>query len=186
MVPLTIHNPLYTAYERLLLSQLDADRLPRHVGVMLDGNRRWAKAKGAGTAEGHQAGADRIEHLLEWCDEVGIEYATLWLLSTDNLNRPAAELSPLLGIIEGAVRSLAEQDRWRINPVGALELLPPDTAAVLREAAARTAGVTGLVVNIAVGYGGRREIADAVKQLLRAEADKGKSIEEIIESLDVD
>ncbi|GMA20544.1 hypothetical protein GCM10025862_25650 [Arsenicicoccus piscis] len=105
MVPLTIHNPLYTAYERLLLSQLDADRLPRHVGVMLDGNRRWAKAKGAGTAEGHQAGADRIEHLLEWCDEVGIEYATLWLLSTDNLNRPAAELSPLLGIIEGAVRS---------------------------------------------------------------------------------
>ncbi|GMA20543.1 hypothetical protein GCM10025862_25640 [Arsenicicoccus piscis] len=70
--------------------------------------------------------------------------------------------------------------------MGALELLPPDTAAVLREAAARTAGVTGLVVNIAVGYGGRREIADAVKQLLRAEADKGKSIEEIIESLDVD
>ncbi|MCH8612159.1 isoprenyl transferase [Arsenicicoccus dermatophilus] len=182
----TSANPLYSAYERRLLGQLPADRLPRHVGVMLDGNRRWARAKGAGTAEGHQAGADRIEHLLTWCDEVGIEFVTLWLLSTDNLTRPEAELAPLLGIIESAVASLAEQQRWRIRLVGALDLLPPETAVRLRAAEAATAGLEGLVCNIAVGYGGRREIADAVKDLLRAEAARGRSLDEIVESLDVD
>ncbi|WP_409484959.1 isoprenyl transferase [Arsenicicoccus dermatophilus] len=182
----TSANPLYSAYERRLLGQLPAERLPRHVGVMLDGNRRWARAKGAGTAEGHQAGADRIEHLLTWCDEVGIEFVTLWLLSTDNLTRPEAELAPLLGIIESAVASLAEQQRWRIRLVGALDLLPPETAARLRAAEAATADLEGLVCNIAVGYGGRREIADAVKDLLRAEAARGRSLDEIVESLDVD
>ena len=182
----SVGNPLYSAYERRLLSQLPTEGLPRHVGVMLDGNRRWARAKGADTAEGHQAGADRIEHLLEWCDEVGIEFVTLWLLSTDNLNRPEAELAPLLRIIEGAVASLAEQQRWRIRLGGALDLLPAETAAPLRCAEQATAELDGLVCNIAVGYGGRREIADAVKDLLRAEADKGRSLEQIIETLDVD
>ena len=76
------------------------DNLPKHVGVMLDGNRRWAKAVGRDTAHGHRAGAANIEPLLGWCDEVGIEVVTLWLLSTDNLNRPPAELAPLLEIIE--------------------------------------------------------------------------------------
>lgn len=179
-------NPFYSAYERHLAAGLTPDRLPRHVGVMLDGNRRWAKAKGAGTAEGHQAGADRIAHLLAWCDEVGIDYVTLWLLSTDNLNRPEAELLPLLGIIENAVATLAETGRWRINPVGALALLPERTQLALKAAALLTQDVPGLVVNVAVGYGGRREITDAVRDLLRAEAAAGKSLPEIIESIDVD
>ncbi|AKT50164.1 isoprenyl transferase [Arsenicicoccus sp. oral taxon 190] len=181
-----VGNPLYSAYERRLLGQLPADRMPRHVGVMLDGNRRWAKAKGAGTAEGHQAGADRIEHLLQWCEEVGIEYVTLWLLSTDNLARPEAELAPLLQIIQDAVAALASQQRWRIRLVGALDLLPLPTAAALGAAQEATADIDGLVCNIAVGYGGRREIADAVKDLLRAEAARGRTLEQIVESLDVD
>lgn len=181
-----VANPLYTAYERRLAGQLRADRLPRHVGVMLDGNRRWAKAKGGSTAEGHRAGADNIEPLLSWCEEVGIEYVTLWLLSTDNLNRDPAELAPLLEIIVDVVTRIADGSGWRINPVGALALLPPETAEVLRACAERTAGVDGPTVNIAVGYGGRREITDAVKDLLRAQAAKGMTLEEIIESLDVD
>ena len=69
------------------------DNLPKHVGVMLDGNRRWARSVGRESAHGHQAGADNNEPLLGWCDEVGIEVVTLWLLSTDNLNRPPAELT---------------------------------------------------------------------------------------------
>ncbi|MTB71978.1 isoprenyl transferase [Arsenicicoccus cauae] len=181
-----VGNPLYSAYERRLLSQLPTAGLPRHVGVMLDGNRRWARAKGADTAEGHQAGADRIEHLLEWCDEVGIEFVTLWLLSTDNLSRPEAELAPLLRIIETTVAALAEQQRWRIRLVGALDLLPAETSTALRSAEQATAELDGLVCNIAVGYGGRREIADAVKDLLRAQAARGRTLEQIIESLDVD
>jgi short-chain Z-isoprenyl diphosphate synthase len=92
-----------------MVRALPEDRLPKHVGVMLDGNRRWAKAVGRDTAHGHRAGAANIEPLLDWCDEVGVEVVTLWLLSTDNLARPPAELTPLLEIIEEAVATLAEQ-----------------------------------------------------------------------------
>ena len=108
-----LRDLLYGAYERRLTAGLKQGSLPRHVGVMLDGNRRWAKANGANTAQGHQAGADNISPLLCWCDEVGVEVVTLWLLSTDNLNRPAKELEPLLAIIENVVADLAASRRWR-------------------------------------------------------------------------
>jgi short-chain Z-isoprenyl diphosphate synthase len=177
---------LYAAYERHVRKSLPEQNLPRHVGVMLDGNRRWAKERGAQTADGHQAGADNIKPLLGWCEEAGVEVVTLWLLSTDNLNRSPVELNPLLGIIEDAVEGLAAEQRWRLHPVGALDLLPDSTAQVLKEAAESTAGVDGMIVNIAVGYGGRREIADAVRAMLQEHAARGTSIEELAEGLDVE
>ncbi|WP_084343516.1 isoprenyl transferase [Piscicoccus intestinalis] len=170
---------LYSAYERRLIGDLPADRLPRHVGVMLDGNRRWAREKGAGTAEGHRAGADNIEPFLQWSEDLGIEIVTLWLLSTDNLNRSPDELAPLLAIIEDVVEQLALHQRWRLNIVGAVDLLPERTASRLTAAAASTTGVQGLVVNIAVGYGGRQEIADAVRGMLREAAAQGRTLEEV-------
>ena len=176
----------YPAYEARMVATLPADKLPQHVGVMLDGNRRWAKAVGQDTAQGHRAGAANIEPLLTWCDEVGIQVVTLWLLSTDNLNRPEKELVPLLGIIEDAVEALAEQRRWRIHPVGALDLLPAATAERLKAAADATRDVDGMLVNVAVGYGGRREIADAVRSLLQAHAAMGTSLEELAEIIDVE
>jgi short-chain Z-isoprenyl diphosphate synthase len=153
---------------------------------MLDGNRRWARARGAGTKEGHQAGADNIANFLSWCEDADVEVVTLWLLSTDNLNRPEAELAPLLEIIENAVADLAETRRWRINPVGSLDLLPAETARRLKESADATAAVEGMVVNVAVGYGGRQEITDAVRSLLLAHAANGTTIEELAESLEVE
>ncbi|MCW2848760.1 MAG: isoprenyl transferase [Marmoricola sp.] len=177
---------LYPAYEARVVRRLPGSRLPKHVGVMLDGNRRWAKAVGADTAQGHRAGAANIEPLLGWCEEIGVEVVTLWLLSTDNLNRPQAELEPLLGIIGDAVETLAEQRRWRLHPVGALDLLPADVAERLKEAAESTREVDGLLVNIAVGYGGRREIADAVRSLLHEHAGKGTTLEELADVLDVE
>ena len=181
-----VRRVLYPAYERRLVRHLPADRIPKHVGVMLDGNRRWAKAVGRDAAHGHRAGAANISPLLEWCDEAGVEVVTLWLLSTDNLNRPADELRNLLVIIEEAVWDLAAQRRWRLNPVGALDLLPADTARRLKESADQTRDIDGLLVNVAVGYGGRREIADAVRSLLQEHAEKGTSIEELAEILDVE
>jgi short-chain Z-isoprenyl diphosphate synthase len=183
---MALSDVLYTAYERRLAKQLGPESVPRHVGVMLDGNRRWARARGAGTSEGHQAGADNIANLLGWCEEVGVEVVTLWLLSTDNLGREESELRPLLAIIERAVDALADTGRWRLHPVGALSLLPEGTRQRLEAAAARTAGVDGMLVNIAVGYGGRREIADAVRSLLLEHADRGTTIEELAELLDVE
>ena len=181
-----VRRVLYPAYERRLVRNLPADRLPKHVGVMLDGNRRWAKAVGRDTAHGYRAGAANISPLLEWCEEVGVEVVTLWLLSTDNLNRPPEQLRGLLTIIEEAVADLAAQRRWRLHPVGALDLLPDETARRLKEAADETREVDGLIVNVAVGYGGRREIADAVRSLLQEHASKGTSIEELAGILDVE
>ena len=172
---------LYPAYEARLTRRLPTDRIPKHVGVILDGNRRWAKAVGTDTAQGHRAGAANIEPLLGWCEEIGVEVVTLWLLSTDNLNRPPRELEPLLSIIGEAVETLAEQQRWRLHPVGALDLLPAAVAKRLKTAAESTRDVDGLLVNIGVGYGGRREIADAVRSLLQDHASRGTSIEELAE-----
>ena len=177
---------LYPAYEARLTRRLQTDRIPQHVGVMLDGNRRWAKAVGTDTAQGHRAGAANIEPLLGWCEEIGVEVVTLWLLSTDNLNRPAQELEPLLSIIGEAVETLAEQQRWRLHPVGALDLLPAPVAERLKTAAESTRDVDGLLVNIAVGYGGRREIADAVRSLLTEHAGKGTTLEELAGVIDVE
>jgi len=181
-----VRRVLYPAYEARMLATLPSDRLPRHVGVMLDGNRRWARAVGRDTAHGHRAGAANIEPLLTWCDEVGISVVTLWLLSTDNLNRPESEIVPLLEIIEEAVDSLADHRRWRIHPVGALDLLPAATAERLKAAEEATRDVEGMIVNVAVGYGGRREIADAVRSLLAEHAHRGTTLEELAQIIDVE
>jgi short-chain Z-isoprenyl diphosphate synthase len=176
----------YRVYGHRLEASLSPEAIPRHVGVMCDGNRRWARSAGlADVSGGHQAGADKIFELLGWCREVGVEVVTLWLLSTDNLMRSADELGPLLRIIEDTVRELVDQ-RWHVNPVGALDLLPSETSRVLKDAAEATADCSGLLVNVAVCYGGRREIADAVRSLLQDHATRGTTIEELAELLDVE
>ena len=181
-----VRGLVYGTYERRLAAALTPDRVPRHVGVILDGNRRWAKALGVGVASGHRKGAAKIDEFLSWCSELHIEVVTLWLLSTDNLNRADEELAPLLQIIENAVTALAAGRRWRINPVGALDLLPDATARSLKEAQDATADLDGLIVNVAVGYGGRREIADAVRSLLHEHASRGTSIEDLANLLDIE
>ncbi|WP_426241725.1 isoprenyl transferase [Nocardioides sp. LHG3406-4] len=181
-----VRRVLYPAYEARVVRRLPADRMPKHIGVMLDGNRRWARAVGADTAQGHRAGAANIEPLLGWCEEVGVDVVTLWLLSTDNLNRGASELDALLPIIADAVETLAEQRRWRLHPMGALDLLSAPIAERLKLAAESTQDVDGMLVNVAVGYGGRREIADAVRSLLQEHAGRGTPIEELAETLDVE
>ena len=181
-----LRDLVYRLYERRLEASLSPHAIPRHVGVMCDGNRRWARSAGLpDVSSGHQAGADKIFELLQWCRQSGVEVVTLWLLSTDNLARPAAELQPLLRIIEDTVRELAGQG-WHLKPVGALDLLPAETVQVLKDATEATARHNGLLVNVAVGYGGRREIADAVRSLLQEHATKGTTIEELAEILDVE
>jgi short-chain Z-isoprenyl diphosphate synthase len=184
-----LRNVIYSVYEKRLAARLAGRPHPRHVGVMCDGNRRWAREMGyVDPNDGHRVGAERIKELLRWCDEAGIAHVTLWLLSTDNLSRPAAELDPLLKIIEDLVEELsADGQSWELRLVGALDVLPAGMAASLKASAERTVGRRGgAQVNIAVGYGGRREIADAVRSLLHEHAKAGGTIEELAEILDVD
>ena len=181
-----LKNFVYGVYERQLAAQIPPDRIPRHVGVILDGNRRWATAQGSTSDQGHQAGANKIVDFLGWCDDAGVEVVTLWLLSTDNLTRPEIELDKLMTIIESTVENLVTQGRWRLHPVGALDLLPAHTATVLKEAEEATRTINGSLVNIAVGYGGRREVVDAVKSLLSDHAAQGTTLDELAQFIDVD
>jgi short-chain Z-isoprenyl diphosphate synthase len=176
-------------YERRLTKKLTGKPVPQHVGVMCDGNRRWAREMGyVDPNDGHRVGAEKIKHMLGWCDQAGVGIVTLYLLATDNLARPASELDPLLRIIEDLVTELAEEGNpWQLRVVGALDVLPTETATTLKAAQERTIGRTGGVeINLAVGYGGRREIADAVRSLLHEHAKAGGTIEELVEVLDVD
>ena len=140
-------RPVYGVYERRLAASLPRVAIPRHVGVILDGNRRWARSFGEPASTGHRRGADKISELLTWSEEVGVEVVTLWMLSTDNLKREADEL---------------------------------------RAAQQRTASVRGLHVNVAIGYGGRHEIVDAVRSLLREHAERGTTLEQLADSLELD
>jgi len=181
-----VRDLVYRMYEKRLEARLSGDIMPRHIGLILDGNRRWARSMGlADVNTGHQRGADKISEMLQWSQETGVERVTLWLLSTDNLARPVEELEPLLTIIEETVTGLAATG-WNVKPVGALDLLPDKTARVLKDAGEATSDAPGLIVNVAVGYGGRREIADAVRSLLHEHASRGTSIEELAEFLDVE
>jgi short-chain Z-isoprenyl diphosphate synthase len=186
---MALRDLAYSLYERRLAARLTGKPLPAHVGVLVDGNRRWAREMGfVDPSDGHLVGAERVKQLLRWCDDVGIGHVTVWLLSTDNLSRPASELIPLLRIIEDLCNELAaESQPWRLRMVGALDLLPAGQAAALKAAEERTADRTGgAQVNLAICYGGRREIADAVRSMLHEYAQVGMSLEEVAEQLDVD
>jgi short-chain Z-isoprenyl diphosphate synthase len=189
LLGVSLRDLVYSVYERRLAARLVGKPHPRHVGVIVDGNRRWAKEMGyVDPNDGHRVGAVRIQELLSWCDQAEIGHVTLWLLSTDNLSRPARELDPLLRIIENLATELAaDGNPWRLHMAGALDLLPAGSATVLKAAEERTADRSGGArVNMAVGYGGRREIADAVRALLHEHAKAGTSIEEVAEFIDVD
>jgi short-chain Z-isoprenyl diphosphate synthase len=181
-----LRDLVYRLYAHRVEYRLDHGAVPKHIGVILDGNRRWARASGGTTEQGHQAGADRIQELLGWCAETDVEVVTLWLLSTDNLHRPEEELLPLVGIIEDTVRDLAADGRWRVHHVGQLDVLPAQTQKVLKEAEEQAGRNTGILVNVAVGYGGRQEITDAVRSLLADRAEQGVSLGELAETLSVD
>ena len=176
----------YDVYGHRLTTRLPREQLPRHVGVILDGNRRWAADLGAGSAHGHRVGGEKIQEFLGWCEELGIEVVTLWLLSTDNLAREPKELDQLLGIIESTVDDLAATGRWRIHPVGALDMLPSTVVTALRAAGTQTADNDGILVNVAVGYGGRREVVDAVQSLLRQQAAEGRTLADVADTIDID
>lgn len=173
---------LYRLYERRLLRELDKSvPVPRHVGVITDGNRRWAKEFGATTADGHRAGAEKIVEFLGWCDEIDVDIVTLYVLSKENLSRSAEEVEVLIEIISDLVEKIAALNGVRVQLVGDLDILPPDLRARLE--AATSAGECSMRVNVAVGYGGRQEIVNAVKSLLRTRTDDGTDLETIISEL---
>jgi len=187
-----VKSALYPLYERRLVRALDFSQTPHHVGVILDGNRRWAKANQvddhdigvSNSSRGHRAGAEKIIEFLGWCEEADVRVVTLWLLSTDNFKRSEEELGALLQIIGETVDALAATKRWNIKAVGALDLLPDWLATKLNDL--KPFRKDGVEVNVAISYGGRREIVDAVKSYLAASAEDGKNLNDAAVALDTD
>jgi short-chain Z-isoprenyl diphosphate synthase len=178
---------LYSAYETQLLAQLDRAALPKHVAVLADGNRRWARtnAPDESLVVGYQAGADKLKEFVDWCAHLGIGVVTLWVLSTDNLTRSEAdEVTPLLEVIERMVTDLAVT--YRVQVVGDLSLLPDAMAANLHRAEDASGRHDGVHVNVAIAYGGRHELRDAVRSLLASEAAKGTSLDQLADTLEID
>ncbi|ERT66067.1 di-trans,poly-cis-decaprenylcistransferase [Rothia aeria F0184] len=194
MIPvITVHGiaaepgvtPAPSVYERSLIDSLAAQSLPEHIGVLVDGNRRWAAQRGLSTREGHAAGAERIIDFLGWCTELNIPRVTLYMLSTENLKRPAGELSGLISVIDEFLNRLVASRVGPVNAVGNIAMLPQSLRATLEQAITATSTLPGVQVNIAVGYGGRQEIADAVRELLHDAAAAGTSVQELAASLSV-
>lgn len=183
-----MRNLIYRLYESSLERGLAPADLPKHVAVMLDGNRRWAERRpGAKAAHGHAAGANKIFEFLGWCDEIGIKVVTLYMLSTDNLaKRESAELADLLKIIGSVATEMAKRKRWKIRIVGDRASLPEELLEELESAERLTANLNKPEVNLAVGYGGRKEIADAMRSILKKHATEGTTIEQLADLLDPD
>jgi short-chain Z-isoprenyl diphosphate synthase len=182
---------LYNLYERQLLRQLRGGPLPRHVGLILDGNRRYAQQAGMQNGEAYRRGADKVDDVLDWCETLGIPEVTVWVLSIDNLERPANDVGPLLDVIQRKIEDLAghpstAHGRRRIRAVGHLDVLPATLREAIAAAERATAGHDGCRLNIAVGYSGRQEIADAVRALLRTHYRPGMAPDDLLRYLTPD
>ena len=184
-----LRSLLYRLYGRQLLAEVVRSPLPRHVGLIQDGHRRYSREVGlARLAHGYRMGAEKTEEVLGWCADLDIPTVTLWALSTDNLARPAREVAEILEVIgtklaEWVEGGLAERLGMRIRPIGLLELLPARALQALRAAEAATRHHDRRLLNVAVGYGGREEIVEAVKGHLRDCFSRGDGPDEILDSL---
>ena len=161
---------VYRIYEGRLRAQVEADEIPSHIGIILDGNRRWAQSQGMFRGLGHEEGANRAEELLDWCHELGIKTVTLYVLSTENLDRSPEELKELFRLIEARLGRLLNDERierYRVNvrAIGHLDLLPDSIIELLGAIEKKTAGYSEHYLNIAVAYGGRAEITDVVRSV---------------------
>jgi short-chain Z-isoprenyl diphosphate synthase len=180
---------LYWLYESRLVRQIRTRPVPRHVGIILDGNRRYARKHGlADPRAAYDLGAEKLDEVLGWCSDLAIPAVTLWVCSIDNLKRPQTEVAGILAAVEAKISALAKDPaihrrRVRVKAVGRLELLPPPTVAVLRKAEQATVDHDALTLTIAIAYGGREEIADAVRDFVRDKVRQGADLDAIVEQM---
>jgi short-chain Z-isoprenyl diphosphate synthase len=189
---MTTSNPLsllYRLYERWLFQEIRGNPMPQHIGLILDGNRRFAQGQGLDDpVAGHRMGARKLEEVLQWLADLRIRITTLYALSTENLYRPVPERDGLLALIESQIRLMADDPRVherqvRFRAVGRLTLLPQSLQEAIALAEEATRQYDHYFLNIAVGYGGRQEITDAVRRLLAERAKAHESLTRVADEL---
>lgn len=180
---------VYRWYTQRLLREVIGGPMPRHVAVILDGNRRFARRYGlSNLADGYRQGAGKVDELVEWCDELAIPAITLWCLSVDNLRRPQADLAMIFQTarewLDTTRRKLSTgPNHRRVQAVGRLHLLPPDILSRLRDIERLTASAKPWLLNVAIAYGGREELVDALRRMLLARAALGETVQDAADSL---
>ena len=179
-------------YQRRLTAKAGSWALPHHIGIIMDGNRRYARQSGLlDVNEGHARGAEKLHEVLRWCYEFNISVVTVWGLSLDNLHRDAMEVKGLLDLLERKFRELARNEdvhhhQVKVRYIGKREQLPEDLKNAVLAAEEATAHYTRFVLNIAVAYGGREEITEAFRNYLLDQARRGRSIEDVTKDFDSD
>ena len=182
--------PFYKLYERRLMAEVASWNLPRHIGIIMDGNRRFARQLGLShVSQGHLRGAQKLWDVLSWCYEAGVPVVTVWSFSIDNFGRDTSEVEALLQLFEEKTRELAEHEEVhgqhdRVRYLGEIAQLPESLQHAIQVAEEKTRGYDRFQLNIAMAYGGRREITEAFRGYFRTQKARGMSFDEAIDSLD--
>ena len=163
-------GPIYHLYSWYLWRQIKDNHMPTHVGIILDGNRRFAKQQKEVSTFGHTIGAQRIDEVLDWCFEAGVKVVTIYVFSTENFTRKEEEVQHIMGLAQERFETVARSEvihrhEVRVRAIGQLALLPKSVLTAIQEAESATAGYENFQLNVAIGYGGRTEIVDAVKSI---------------------
>lgn len=182
-----VQRPFYPVYERALTAAADTWRKPAHIGIIMDGNRRFARQLGkSNVAFGHQIGADKLREMLDWCFELNIPVVTVWGFSLDNFHRDSGEVDELFELFERKTREMVtspdlHDNQVRVRFIGRRDLLPESLQDAIFQVERATGHYERFVLNIALAYGGREEIADAFLEYLNHARSTGKSLEQVIE-----
>ncbi|MER2014426.1 MAG: polyprenyl diphosphate synthase [Methanobrevibacter sp.] len=182
-------NILYRIYEWYISRGLKPEKMPKHVAIIMDGNRRYSKLKGdVDVLKGHEMGVDTLENVLDWSVELGIEIITAYAFSTENFNRPKHEVEGLMRLFVIHFKRLAKHEKIkknevRVNVVGRIELLPEEVREAIKEAEEATAQYDKRLLNIAIGYDGRLEIIDSIKKIIKDVEDGKITIDDVDEDL---
>ncbi|MBE6493234.1 MAG: di-trans,poly-cis-decaprenylcistransferase [Methanosphaera stadtmanae] len=186
---MTLLQPLYSAYEWYISRHLDESKMPKHVAIIMDGNRRYSKIQGNMSAiEGHKRGVDTLENVLEWCIDLGINIVTVYAFSTENFNRTEKEVKDLMDLFVNSFMSIRtnkkiHKNKVRLKAVGKLELFPQEVRDAIADAEKSTENYHEKLINIAMGYDGRVEIVDTVKKIAQKVKDGELEPEDIDEKM---
>jgi len=166
------------------MGSLAPELVPRHIAIIMDGNGRWAKSRGLPRAAGHRAGAEAVREVVSACQDLGVEFLTLYAFSSENWNRPQKEIDSLMSLLERFLKSKAQEfsdKNVRLRSIGRTELLPPSCRYELDKAIEATKGNTGLTLILALSYGSREEITDAARRIVTKVQDGELSLSEVDE-----
>jgi tritrans,polycis-undecaprenyl-diphosphate synthase [geranylgeranyl-diphosphate specific] len=177
---------IYSFYEKRLESEIIKSPLPSHVAIVLDGNRRWAKFHLLDPAIGHNHGADKAEELLNWIHDIGVKITTLYILSTENLERKDAELENIYKLLEIKLEKLYNDERvhkrrMKIKAIGDTKLLPRSLQQILSKLEESTADYDSMFLNIAIAYGGQKELMEAIRKIAQMAKEGKIEVDEIDE-----